>query len=242
MKKFITAAAAALVALFLAACNTQAPEPTEPTQTQTQTEQTSTTTTKKTKNPAFEEVKVQEESISKVDITKNNPTKPEATEESEETTPTTPATMPPTQGVTKPGRTIVVTTVKGSLTSTDLDFIYGSETIKLNEKVEDVFKKLGDDSYEKPSKKTNSYEFDDFTLYSYVEEGVERVDKIVVSDNDYSTAKGAKIGMYASRLRREYGDANKMTDSQYVFGSGTKSLIFTYEDNIVTGIIYKLDH
>lgn len=248
MKKFITAAAAALVALFLAGCAAQTPQPTDPTQTQTQTQESSTQATKKPNNPAYGEVKVQEETIKKVLITKKKPTKPKATEkieEPEETKkpePTAPATMPPTQGVTKPGRTIVVTTVKGSFSPEDLDFIYGSEVIKLNDKVEEVFKKLGDDSYEKPEKKTNKYDFEDFVLNTYVEDGIERVDKITISKGSYSTAKGAQIGMYASRLRRIYGDESKLTDTYYFFGSGTKKLIFTYEDNFVTGIIYKLYH
>lgn len=243
MKKLLAAAAAALVALFLAACNAQLPQPTEPTQTQT--EQTSAEATKKQKTPAYGEVEVQEETIKKTVITKKKPVIPKATEKVEETKktePTTPVTMPPTQGVTKPGRHIVVTTVKGSFSPTDLDFIYGSTTISLNEKVEDVFAKLGDDSYETPTKKTNKYDFDDFMLSSYVEDGVERVDRIAVTAESYSTAKGAKIGMYASQLRRIYGDPSLTTDTKYVFGSGTKTLIFTYEGNTVTGIVYKLDH
>ena len=241
MKRLICAVTAALIAVLLTACNTQSPQPAEPIQTEA-TKETYTETTKKTKSPVFADVEVREETIDKVDVSKIKPTKPKATEKTEETESTAPTTMPPTQGVTKPGRHIVVTTVKGSLASTDLDFIYGSEVIKLNDKVEDVFTKLGDDSYETPTKKTNTYDFDDFMLSSYVEDGVERVDKITVTDESYSTAKGAKIGMYASQLRRIYGDANKTTSTQYIFGSGTKTLIFTYEGNTVTGIVYKLDH
>ncbi len=237
MKK-IFAAGAALAVLFLSACNAPSPQPEQPSSKTKATESDTQTTTKK-KNRASSEVNVKTETIKKTKAVKKKSHKPKATEATETTVPTT---MPPTQGATKAGRNIVVTTVKGSFSSSDLDFIYGSETIRLNEKVEDVFTKLGDDSYEEPDKKRNIYDFDDFELCSYVEDGVERVDKITVIDENYSTAKGAKIGMYASRLRRIYGDADKFTKTEYVFGGGTKTLTFTYENNIVTGIAYSLDH
>lgn len=238
MKRITCAAFAVLITLLFAACNSQPDTLTETTLAPTQTESSSESTTKKSQ-VAYGSVDIQEETVQKTDVKKKKVTKPEATEATESTAPTT---MPPTQGVTKAGRQIVVTTVVGSLTSTDLDFVYGSATIKLNERVEEVFTSLGRNDYEAPEKKKNVYDFEEFIMNSYVEDGIERIDKITVTDENYSTAKGAKIGMYASQLRRIYGDADKVTTTEYIFGSSTKTLTFTYEDNIVTGISYNLDH
>lgn len=149
----------------------------------------------------------------------------------------------PTQGVTKRGMRVVVTTVKGSFSSSDLDFIYGSSIISLNEKISDVFESIGEDNFVTPlSKNKTEYDYDDFIITTYMSEDIERVEQITVMDDSISTAKGAKIGMYATQLRRVYGDPIKSKGNVVTYGSGNKTLEFTSEDNIVTGFTYKYKH
>ena len=157
---------------------------------------------------------------------------------------TKPTTMPPTQGKTRPNTRVAVTAPpKGSFSSSDLIFTFKKKQIKLNQKIESVFKLIGDDNaIAELSKKRMEYEYDDFILTTYIEDDEERIDKIEIIGEGASTSKGAKLGMFASRLKRLYGDANKLTETKYVFGSGDKTLTFTYEDNTVTEIVYKYSH
>ncbi len=166
------------------------------------------------------------------------------TEKKEKKTTTAPTTKPPTQGKTKPNTHIVVTRPKkGSFSANDLNFVYKKKTLKLNQNVEEIFKWFGDDYAEGDlSDNRMEYEYDDFIITTYKEGKTERVDSIEIIGEGVATTKGAKIGMFASRLKRYYGDANKMTDTEYVFGTGSRTLTFTYEGNIVTGYIFKYSH
>ncbi len=229
MKKTAVFFLIALV-VFLTSCTRPAPETTVTAykpKTETKTSPTETTS----------DVKV----IASQTIATPKKTKP--TEKKEKKKKTKPTTMPPTQGKTKPNTRVVVTTVKGSFSSDDLTFVYDGETIKLNEKIEDVFDSIGEDnSASTLSNNRQEYEYEDFTIVTYIKKDVERVESITVTGENVATAKGAKIGMFASRLKRVYGDAKKVTETAYIYGSGAKTLEFNYEDNIVTGWTYKYKH
>lgn len=166
------------------------------------------------------------------------------TEKKEKKTTTAPTTKPPTQGKTKPNTHVAVTRPKkGSFSANDLNFVYKKKTLKLNQNVEEIFKWFGDDYAEGDlSDNRMEYEYDDFIITTYKDGKTERVDSIEIVGEGVATPKGAKIGMFASWLKRYYGDANKMTDTEYVFGSGSRTLTFTYEGNTVTGYIYKYSH
>lgn len=160
---------------------------------------------------------------------------------------TKPTTLPPTQGRTRPNTHIVVTSPpKGSFSSSDFEFVYKNHKINFNDKLEDVFKLFGDDaSIGELSSTRNEYEYDDFIITTYKKDKndeVERVDSIEIIDEGAKTKKGAKLGMYATQLKRLYGDPNKLTETEYVYGSGAKTLTFSYEGNIVTDILYKYKH
>jgi hypothetical protein len=171
-------------------------------------------------------------------------TKPTEKKEKKPKKPTKPTTMPPTQGKTRPNTHVAVTQApKGSFSSSDLVFTYKKNQIKLNQKIESVFKLIGDDnSIGVLSKKRTEYEYDDFILTTYKEDDVERIDTIEIIGEGVSASKDAKIGMYASRLKRLYGDPRKLTETEYVYGSGSRTLTFSYENNIVTDITYKYSH
>ncbi len=171
-------------------------------------------------------------------------TKPTEKKEKKSKKPTKPTTMPPTQGKTRPNTHVAVTQApKGSFSSSDLVFTYKKNQIKLNQKIESVFKLIGDDnSIGVLSKKRTEYEYDDFILTTYKEDDVERIDTIEIIVEGVSASKDAKIGMYASRLKRLYGDPRKLTETEYVYGSGSRTLTFAYKDNIVTDITYKYSH
>lgn len=219
-----------VLAVFLTSCARPAPETTV-------TEYKPKTETKKASTETTSDVKV----IASQTIAPPKKTKP--TEKKEKKKKTKPTTMPPTQGKTKPNTRVVVTTVKGSFSSEDLTFVYDGETINLNEKIDDVFESIGEDnSASTLSNNRQEYEYEDFTIVTYIKNDVERVESITVTGEKVATAKGAKIGMFASRLKRVYGDAKKVTKTAYIYGSGAKTLEFNYEDNIVTGWTYKYKH
>ena len=150
----------------------------------------------------------------------------------------------PTQGVVQPGRRIVVTTVSGSVNSNDLDFVYVTSIIKLNESMNSVFEKLGEDniSSELPKNKME-YDYSDFVMTSYVDaKGVERLEKIDILSEDVGTVKGAKIGSYGTELKRLYGEPNLYKGNTVTYTKGSSNLAFTVEDNLVTSITYLYNH
>lgn len=238
MKKFFVLLLPIIFTLIITSCAGNEEKPvTVPVTKPATTEQTTstapeTTTVKPTEKPA----KTKKSSKKIKQDKKEKPTKK-----------TKPTTMPPTQGRTRPNTHIAVTSPpKGSFSSSDFIFKFKNHTIKLNDKTEDIFKLIGDDySLGELSSTRNEYEYDNFILTAYKkskDDETERIDTIEIIEKGAQTTKGAKIGMYATRLKRLYGDPNKLSETEYVYGSGSKTLTFTYEGNIVTGIIYKYKH
>lgn len=70
----------------------------------------------------------------------------------------------------------------------------------------------------------------------------EKIEQITITSSKLATQKGAKIGMYATRLRPLYGVPSSKTSSSYTYTSGNKSLVFYYDNNIVTSFSYVLKH
>ena len=227
MKKLSVILLLAIVLATMTACSNTSDKKTKPPATTANTTTTASTTQPST---AKHTVKVT--------------TKPTEKKEKKPKKPTKPTTMPPTQGKTRPNTHVAVTQApKGSFSSSDLVFTYKKNQIKLNQKIESVFKLIGDDnSIGVLSKKRTEYEYDDFILTTYKEDDVERIDTIEIIGEGVSTSKDAKIGMYASKLKRLYGDPRKLTETEYVYGSGSRTRTFSYENNIVTDITYKYSH
>lgn len=236
-----------ILVVLITSCAAEKPNPTTVSTTkpttaaQTTTATVPATTTAATTTAATKPKKKPEkpEKATKPTEKKEKATKP--------TKKTKPTTMPPTQGRTRPNTHVAVTSPpKGSFSANDLVFKYKKHSVKLNEKVEDIYEVFGDDASEgELSSKRTEYEYDDFIVTTYKEDKddeYERIEKIEIIDDGAETKKGAKIGMYATRLKRLYGDPFKLNEEKYLYGSGAKTLTFTYEGNIVTGIIYKYKH
>lgn len=230
MKKYCVLLTLTIILTLLTACSKPAEK--KPATKASSTTAAATTTAATTAQPTTKERKIK--------VT----TKPTEKKEKKPKTTTKPTTMPPTQGRTKPNTHIVVTQPpKGSFSASDLTFTFKKNPIKLNQRITSVFKLIGDDnSVGELSKTRTEYEYDDFILTAYKENDIERVDTIEIISDGVSTSKGAKIGMYATRLKRLYGDPHKLTETEYIYGSGSKTLTFSYKDNIVTAITYKYSH
>lgn len=223
-----------LAALCLSSCSVaQQPE----TGVVTTTKPT-TTAAAKPSSTALETVAVETETVT---IKKTKPTEP--TEKPTKKKATKPTKPVPTQGKTKPNTHVVVTFPKGSFSDSDLVFTNGSIKIKLGEKTEDVTKRLkSEGDITELSEHKWEHDYSNFTLTSILDDNeVWRIAKIEFTDDSIATAKGAKIGMFASQLRKIYGDPFRRSKTAYCYGSEDKMLVFTYEDNMVDGIYYKAD-
>lgn len=232
MKKLFTLYLASVLAILVLTASCSNANTTNKKITESKTETTALKTTAAKTEVATETVK------EKTVKTKS------PTEKKEKKVKTVPTTTPPTQGKTKPNTRVVVTQpAKGSFSVSDLVFSYKGKKISLNDKIEDVFEKFGEDySLGEISDTQFDYEYDGFTVTSYTKNKVERVESISVDGENISTPKGVKIGTYASRLKRYYGDAKKVTETEYIYGSGSKTLVFNYEDNLVTEFSYIYKH
>ncbi len=174
--------------------------------------------------------------------TSKKATKPtEPTEKATKKKPTKPTRPVPTQGRTKPNTHVVVTFPKGSFTDSDLVFTKGNIKINLGESWKKALKKLGKkgDVTEISSKRTE-YDYSNFTVTTLLVDDEELVEKIEITDDTLATPRGIRIGSFASRLRKTYGDPYKKNDTAYRYGNDEKMLYFTYEDNMVDGIYYKI--
>jgi hypothetical protein len=234
MKNFVLVAVVTLIALLTSCTVTEQQEVTEwvPSTTTAQTTAQPTTT-----EETIEVVKVKVE-------TDPTTTEKKKSKKSKKKDPTETTTAVPTQGVVKSGRHIVVTTVNGSLSQKDFYFIYGSATIKLNDKIDKVFNAFGEDySFTELKKGRREYDYAQFTITTYTDsKDDERVEEIYIDDESWSTAKGAKIGSYGTALRRLYGDPASNSKGVITYTSGSNNLIFSVEDNLVTDISLKFTH
>ena len=151
----------------------------------------------------------------------------------------------PTQGDVNPNANNiqVATEPDGSFDDSDLDFVFEGAFIYLNDDIEDALAILGEDiGATEISKSQTEYEFDDLYVVSYEKNDKERVEEITVTSEDLPTAKGAKVGMYGTKLRTVYGAPTKKSDTSYSYIKGNKSLVFNIENNIVTSYSYILSH
>lgn len=189
---------------------------------------------------------IKEEKITKA--TKPNQT---TTEPTDATQPSTAAKTKkkkrktlPTQGDVVPNTYVAVTTEpNGSFDSSDLEFVFEGAFIDLNDDIEDAIAILGDDNAASELSKTKTeYEYEDVTLLAYASGDTERVEKITVTSDRLATTKGAKVGMYGTKLRTVYGIPTHKNETTYIYNYGNKSLVFHIENNIVTSYSYVLNH
>lgn len=185
-------------------------------------------------NVVEEQVEVDKKEAEKVDPT-------ETTEATEATDATDETVVIPTQGVVNPNGHRPVTTAMGSFGVTDADFIYGDATIKLNDDIEKVFKAVGEDNIAQEITETQwKYSYNDFVLYTYIyKDNSEKLIKIEPLNKTLATSKGVKVGDYASALVRIYGNPTKQENGIKYYEKEKKQLIFKYENNLITEIVYE---
>ncbi len=238
MKKHCALFLIFLIIFSLTACSRPGTFETEVTEYKSGNTSLADKTTPASKTTASE-IKIIEKTVETTDKDKSDKKK-SPTEKKEKVKKTKPTTMPPTQGKTRPNtHVVVIRPKKGSFSGSDLTFKYKGKTINLNDEIETVLKKFGEDyGLSEVSKTETEYEYDGFTVGTKKQGKKEKVIYIDVLEDYISTPKGVKIGMYASRLKRYYGDATRVTETQYIYGNGNRTLTFYYEDNIVTEFIY----
>ena len=238
MRKCILFVLIAITAIFAVSCSNSQ-------QDQEVTAWIASTTATQTEETTEQDVTVKAEEVTESGKKKSSSTsksKSKKKKNKQETTEET--TEPPTQGVVKSGRNVEVTTVVGSINSSDFNFVYNKATVKLNSKIDAVFESVGEDNVSTElSKKKMEYDYSDFVITTYIDDsGAERVEKIVVVSEDLTTAKGAGFGTYGTGLRRIYGNDYTAKGSTITYTSGSKKLVFTVEDNLVVGISYVYSH
>lgn len=243
MKKILLAAVL-LAAISMTSCSNGEAQPVT-------TAPASSETTEQTTKLTLPKIKINDETVNKSD--KPSATEPKATEQETTSQPKTkkkkkkkqqPTTAAPTQGQTRAGTHIEVTEAPvGSFSEEDLEFILDGAFIYLDDEIEDVLALAGDDnSVSELGDDAYLYEYDDYSFTTYTKKEKEKVDSITVLTDAIETQKGAKVGMYATKLKSVYGDATKKSDTLYTYVSGKKSLEFNVEDNIVTSYTYRLKH
>ncbi|MBQ5398042.1 MAG: hypothetical protein IIU14_01245 [Ruminococcus sp.] len=237
MKRLFATALAVLTAAGLASCaRSDVIETTAPTAVAATTKQEEITTEPKTVSVVTEELT---EETTKKKTKETKPTEP--TEKPTKKSAKKPTKAVPTQGKTKPNTHVVVTYPKGVFHSSDLIFRKGSISLELGEDWEDALKDLkkqGD--VNEISGKRTEHEYSNFTVTTYKDEDDEYIEKIEITDDTLATPRGVRIGDFASRLRKIYGDPIKRTKTAYVYGNEDESLVFTYENNMIDSIYYKI--
>lgn len=237
MKKCILFALIATTAIFAVSCSNSQ-------QDQEVTAWIASTTATQAEETTEQDVTVKAEEVTESGKKKSSSSTSKSKKKKNKQETTEETTEPPTQGVVKSGRNVEVTTVVGSISGSDFNFIYNGATVKLNSKIDTVFESVGEDNVSTElSKKKMEYDYSDFIITTYIDDnGTERVEKIVVVSEDLTTAKGAGFGTYGTGLRRIYGNDYTTKGSTITYTSGSKKLVFTVEDNLVIGISYVYSH
>ena len=243
MKKYFALALVLLTAASASSC-TPSSDSTLPSVATPQIVTSAATAPTESQNPNAPSIK--EEIVEKA--TRANVTEPsetaskstDATEPTEKKKKKNTSSQLPTQGEVNPYLDIQVTTApSGSLEETDFDFVIDGAFVEIGDEIDDAVALIGDDnSVTELSDTEFQYEYEGLCLTTHVKGNKEIVDSITVTSSDYPTQKGAVVGMYATQLRKFYGEATKKSDALYTYKIGKKKLDFTVEDNIVTAIVY----
>ncbi|MCL1975958.1 MAG: hypothetical protein FWG61_07355 [Firmicutes bacterium] len=83
-----------------------------------------------------------------------------------------------------------------------------------------------------------TYFYPGFELTTYPENGVEHVLSIILTDDSVVTPEGLYIGCMVENVKKAYGEDFTQSGDQLSYSRGKGSLIFTFEGNLVIGILY----
>lgn len=86
-----------------------------------------------------------------------------------------------------------------------------------------------------------TYFYPGFELTTYPDSGKERVLSIALTDDSVTTPEGVYIGASFDSVTKAYGDGYTQNGGQYTYTKGKGSLVFTLENDAITGILYRFD-
>lgn len=116
--------------------------------------------------------------------------------------------------------------------------------VSIGEDVEEAKKALGDPLTvnEAPSCAFGDLDkiwtYNDFTLYSYQEEGVDYIYDIVITSDAVSTAEGICIGQTSDDVMEAYGQGDEQDDTRIVYKKNDMKLMFIIDSGTVRSIEY----
>ncbi|MCL1816784.1 MAG: hypothetical protein FWG43_04190 [Clostridiales bacterium] len=85
-----------------------------------------------------------------------------------------------------------------------------------------------------------TYFYPGFELTTFSMEGIEYVFSIVLTDDSITTPEGIYIGGGKEDVIKAYGENYTQTGEQFTYRQDKGSLIFTFEEDIIIGIVYTL--
>jgi hypothetical protein len=62
----------------------------------------------------------------------------------------------------------------------------------------------------------------------------------VFTDDSVTTPEGVYLGGSLESVQKAYGEAQAQSGGQFTYTSGQGSLVFTFEEEIITGIVYTM--
>lgn len=124
-------------------------------------------------------------------------------------------------------------------------FVYNNVKINTNDLVDPLISALGSDYTYRESASCaytgmdKFYIYKGFSIYTYPDDdAVDHVLQIVLTDDSLSTPEGLTLGDPTSKVTELYGEADKKSDSSYLYTDGTTNLVITFTDDCVSSIQY----
>ena len=85
-----------------------------------------------------------------------------------------------------------------------------------------------------------TYFYPGFELTTYPQNNKEYVLSVVFTDDSITTPEGVYLGGTQESMEKAYGSTYKQSDGQFTYVNGKGSLVFTFEDDIIAGIVYTM--
>jgi hypothetical protein len=85
-----------------------------------------------------------------------------------------------------------------------------------------------------------TYFYQGFELTTYPDNGKEHVLSVVLTDDSVTTPEGVYLGGTLADIERGHGKDYMLEGGQVTYTNGRGKLVFTLEDDAITGIMYTL--
>lgn len=84
-----------------------------------------------------------------------------------------------------------------------------------------------------------TYTYDGYTVDTYPdEEGIDRINDVVLNDDTVTTPEGARLGMSSADVEEIYGSDYEESNGSYAYAKGGMKLLIVIKDDVVTSIQY----